>query len=176
MRKGNRMSNIFLDRRSIRKYTEKDISKETVEELLRAGMNAPSAGNEQAWAFVVVRDRSVLNRLMEAHPYSGMLKYAKAAIVVCGDLSREKHPGFWSQDCAAVTENILLAATSLGLGSVWLGVYPLEERTISFSDILSLPDHILPFSLLPLGYPAEKKSPRDNFDASRIHHDRWGGK
>jgi nitroreductase len=166
------MSVIFR-RRSIRRYADRPVPGELVEKVLKAGMAAPSAGNGQPWQFVVLDDRAVLNRVTEILTYSQMLKEAGAAIVVCGDLTQEKAPGFWVQDCAAATQNMLLMATDLGLGSVWLGVYPAEERVNALKQLLQLPEPVIPLSIVSLGYPAEAKEPIDRFDQWRVHRNRW---
>ena len=163
----------ILTRRSIRKYTEKPVSDDLVIELLRAAMAAPSAQNQQPWQFVVVRDQNLLEGLAAAQPYAAMTRDAQVAIVICGDLRREKSPGFWVQDCAAATENLLIAANAAGLGAVWTGTYPREERVANVRAVLGLPDHIIPFAVIPIGYPAEHPAPADRFDARRIHNDRW---
>lgn len=162
-------------RRSIRKYTTQQVPREVVEELIRAAMMAPSAGNEQPWHFVIITDRAVLDRIMTIHPHAAMLKYAQTAVLICCDPSREKHKGYWVQDCSAATQNLLLAATAKGLGTVWLGVHPREERVAGLRNMLHLPEQIIPFSLIPIGYPDEEKGPVDRFDPTRIHHNRWQG-
>jgi len=163
----------ILTRRSIRRYTEEPIPEEVVRQLLEAAMSAPSAGNQQPWQFVVINDRQILNEVPKFHPYASMLAQAKVAILVCGDLSREYFKGYWIQDCSAATENILLAAHAKGLGAVWLGIYPREARVKALQKLLNLPEHIIPLSLVSLGYPAEKKPRADRFDSSRIHYNRW---
>jgi nitroreductase len=160
-------------RRSIRKYTDQPLPDELVKELLKAAMAAPSAGNEQAWQFIVIRDRLLLDAIPKFHPYSAMLKYASVAILVCGDLSREKYKGYWVQDCSAATQNLLLAATAKGLGAVWTGVYPMEDRVAGMQKLLGLPEHVIPLSLIPVGFPAEQPGRADRFDAARVHEDRW---
>ncbi|OFW61011.1 MAG: NADH dehydrogenase [Actinobacteria bacterium RBG_16_64_13] len=163
----------ILTRRSIRKYTDKPVPDELVTELLRAAMAAPSAGNQQPWQFVVVRERRLLEAIASATPYSGMTRGAQLAVVICGDLSREQNPGFWVQDCAAATENLLIAANALGLGAVWLGFYPREERVATLRSLFGLPEDIVPFAVVPVGYPADHPEPADRFDENRIHFDRW---
>jgi nitroreductase len=165
--------NPIFERRSIRQYTTEPVGEELVEQLLHAAMAAPSAGDEQAWQFVVLRDREVLNQIPTFHPYSWMLLESPVAILVCGDTTREKYPEHFVLDCSAATQNILLMATFLGLGSVWVGVYPNEDRVTEFCKLLSLPKGIVPFSLVPIGYPAEVRPPKNNFDPSRIHYDKW---
>jgi len=136
-------------------------------------MCAPSAGNEQPWQFVVIRDRQMLDSIPTAHPYAGPARQAPLVIVVCGDLNLEKHPGFWVQDCSAATQNLLLAARASGLGSVWCGVYPNEERVGAIRELLGLPQHVVPLSLVIIGYPAESKGRQERFDAKRVHSERW---
>lgn len=163
----------IFTRRSIRKYTDLTVPDEMVSRLLKAALSAPSAGNEQAWQFVVIRDRSILDAIPKFHPYSAMLKYASVAILVCGDLTREKFKGYWVQDCSAATQNLLLAATTMGLGAVWTGVYPMEDRVAGMRQLLNLPEHVIPLSLVPVGFPAEQPGRADRFDQARIHRDRW---
>ncbi|OFV80422.1 MAG: NADH dehydrogenase [Acidobacteria bacterium RBG_16_64_8] len=163
----------IMTRRSVRKYTDQPVSDDMVNDLLRAAMAAPSAQNQQPWEFVVVRDRSLLSGLADAQPYAGMVRGAQVAVVICGDLSREKSPGFWVQDCAAATENLLIAARSLGLGAVWTGTYPREERVANVRTVLGLPPHIVPLAVVPVGYPAEHPPPADRYDTRRVHINRW---
>ena len=163
----------ILTRRSVRKYTKDPVSEAQVTALLRAAMAAPSAGNQQPWQFVVVRDPAVLEVIAGANPYGGMAREAPVVIVICGDLSREERPGFWVQDCAAATENLLLAAHAAGLGAVWCGTYPREERMRPIKAVLQLPEHVIPFSVVPIGYPAERPAPVDRYDPGRVHFDRW---
>jgi len=165
--------NAIFNRRSIRKYTKQDISEEMIEKLLRAGMAAPSAANEQPWHFVVIKDKDVLYNIPKFHPYSQMLKEAACAIVVCGDLALETCKGFWVQDCSAATENILIEATELGLGSVWLGVYPDKDRVKPIQTILGLPESVVPLCIISLGYPTDNKAPTDRFNKARIHINKW---
>ncbi len=164
---------IILTRRSIRKYRNKDVSDELVEKLLKAAMSAPSAGNQQPWHFIVVRDREILDEIPKIHPYSAMLKEAPLAIVICGDVNLEKYKGYWVQDCSAATQNLLLAAHHLGLGAVWLGVYPVEERVEKIKKLFNMPESVIPLCIVAIGYPAEEKPPADRFDKSRIHYDKW---
>jgi len=163
----------IFSRRSVRQYTAKVVPDALVTELLKAAMAAPSAGNEQPWQFIVVRDRAILDEIPKFHPYSAMVKHASVAILVCGDLTLEKYKGFWVQDCSAATENLLLAATAKGLGAVWTAVYPMEDRVAGMRKLLNLPEHIMPLSLVPIGYPASLPSAADRFNVARIRRDRW---
>ena len=163
----------ILARRSIRKYTDETVTDEQVEALLRAAMAAPSAGNQQPWSFVVIRDKAVFEAVTEFHPYAKMLPCAPVAILVCGHPEGGRWPQFWEQDCAAATQNVLIAAEQLGLGSVWLGVHPLPERVEGMRRLLGIPGSVVPFSLVPVGRPAGRKPRADRFDPARVHHGRW---
>jgi nitroreductase len=160
----------ILSRRGIRKYTNDPLPDLVVNEILRAAMSAPSAGNEQPWHFVVIRDRKTLDRITEVHPHAQMLKEAPVAILICGDLGLEKHKGFLVQDCSAATENMLLAASAKGLGAVWLGIYPREDRVEGLRRMLDIPKGVIPFSLIPLGHPAEEKPREDRFNIDMSGH------
>lgn len=163
----------ILKRRSIRRFTNQPIAKEDIYSLLHAAMMAPTARNCQEWEFVVVRNKKTFKKMMHVHPYAKMLEQADCALVVCGNTQREHAPGYWMADCGAATQNILLAATSLGIGSVWLGVYPNEERMAGVAKILGLPDHVKPLNIIALGYPDEKKEDVDRFDPAKIHEEKW---
>jgi nitroreductase len=163
----------ILTRRSIRKYKKKQISDEIIQNLLKAAFSAPSAGNQQPWHFIIIDDRSILNVIHTFHPSAKMLMDADKAILVCGDVHLEKFKGYWMIDCAAATENILLAAHGLGLGACWLGIYPREGRVAGMRKLLHLPTHIIPFSLISLGYPAEEKQNEERYNTSRIHYNKW---
>lgn len=165
--------NAILNRKSIRKYKDIKIRDEIIEDLLRAAMAAPSAGNEQPWEFIVLRDKEIMKRITEFHPYSTMLLNTDTAIVVCGDVEKERFKGYWVQDCSAATENILLAAEEKGLGAVWLGIYPMEERITPLKELLNLPESVIPLSIIPVGYPDEQKKAEDRFNRERIHYDKW---
>jgi len=163
----------ILTRRSIRKYKPQPVPAEVVKELLEAAMNAPSAGNHRPWYFIVVDDPEIMRRIPEFHPYAQMVTRAPLAIVVCGDSLSGRGYGFWVQDCAAATQNMLLAIHDKGLGGVWLGVYPLQERIDGARKLFNLPEHIMPLSIVVLGYPDEEKPIVNNFDPSKVHHNRW---
>ncbi len=161
-------------RRSIRKYTDEPVSREAVERLLDAAMIAPSAGNARPWQFVVVDDANLLKKAPDINPYAAMAVKAPLGIVICGDPSVEKHPGFWVQDCAAAVQNLLLAATGLGLGAVWTGIYPVEERVKGFRDLLGLPGGIVPLALVIVGHHGERPERKSRFEAAKVHRNRFG--
>lgn len=172
------MNSIFK-RASVRKYTEQSVEKEKIEQLLKAGMAAPSAKNVQPWEFVVIQNKETLLKITEFHPYSSMLKTSPLAIVVCGNETKIKIGNieeFWTQDCSAVTENILLEAAELGLGGVWLGVHPKKELMNPLIDLLMLPTYIMPFSIISIGYPDGEVKPKDKFNPETIHWEKWSGK
>lgn len=160
-------------RTSIRDYEARPVEKEKIEKVLRAAMAAPTAMNKQPWHFVVVDQRNVLDALAGANPYAKMLKKAPLAIVVCGNTDKMIEGGgrdFWIQDASAATENLLLAAHAMGLGAVWTGAYPSEERCISISKVLSLSDNLIPLNMIVVGYPAEQPQPKQKFKEENISY------
>ena len=163
----------LLGRRSIRKYISKTVSDDIIRELLNAGMHAPTARNRQPWHFVVANERKVIDALSQAHPYAKMLRNAPLAILVCGDRKLQEEDAYLVQDCSAVTQNIMLAAHANGLGSVWLGMYPRNERMEKVGALLELPDHILPVALVSIGYPDEVKEAPDRFREERVHWNKF---
>jgi len=163
----------LYSRRSIRLYTPKQVPSNVVSDILRAAMCAPSAGNERPWHFLVLTNRMLLDEIPKIHPYAAMLKQANTAILVCGDSTLEKYKGYWPLDCAAATQNLLIAAHAKGLGAVWCGVYPSDDRVVNLKKLLNLPENIVPFSLIPLGFPDEVKEALERFDNSRVHENHW---
>ena len=163
----------ILTRRSIRKYTKQAIPDEVIKELLEAGVSAPSAWNQQPWQFIVIDNREVLDEASQVLPNGKLLKDANKAILVCGDLNLETHKGYWPIDCSAATQNILLAAHSKGLGACWLGIYPREERVENLKKLFKTPEHIIPFSVISLGFPDEESKKVDRYDDSKIHKNTW---
>jgi len=164
----------ILSRRSIRKYTNEPVSREDILRLLQAAMAAPSATNRKPWEFVVVTEPEVLESLRRVLPFG---RYnAPAAIIVCGNMGRAlpwPARDFWIQDCSAATENILLAATGLGLGAVWVGVHPIGLLVKAVSRVLSLPKGVIPLGVVYVGHPAEAKAPRTQYDEKRVHWQKY---
>jgi nitroreductase len=161
----------ILTRTSIREYSDKEISAEQINDLLKAGMAAPSSKDRRPWHFIVVSDKNTLNNLGGKLKNAAILKDANKAIVVCGDSILSDN--CWFLDCSAATQNILLAAQSMGIGAVWTAVYPYEDRTDIVNDVFKLPENIKPLAIVPLGYPAGENTPKDKFDETRIHFDKW---
>jgi nitroreductase len=163
----------ILSRRSIRKYKPDPIPENLVTDLLKAAMSAASTSYEKPWHFIVIRDHAILDEIPKFHPYSTMLKEAAVAIIVCGDLNLTGGLDLWIQICSAATENILIAANALGLGAVWLGVYSIDERVAAIQKLLELPQNIVPFSIVSIGYPAEIKSHAERYDPTKVHYGKW---
>lgn len=168
------LANIFA-RKSVRTYTDQTVPDEMVETLLKAAMAAPTAMNSQPWSFVVLNSRETLDALAESLPYAKMLTQAPLAIVVCGQEKMESGMDniFWQQDCAAATENLLLAAEALGLGAVWTGAYPGLERANAISEALGIPEGIEPMCVVVIGYPGGNDQPKDKWKPEKIHYGRW---
>ena len=167
------MDDPILTRRSIRAYTADAVPDELVERLLRAAMAAPSAGNQQPWRFVLVTDRDTLRAVNDFHPYARMLERTPLAVVVCGATEGLRWPQFWEQDCAAACENLLIEAETIGLGAVWLGVHPLEERVAGLRALLGVPEGVVPFAVVAVGRPAESKRPADRYKPEHVRRERW---
>lgn len=170
----NETLSCILSRRSIRKYTGNPVPESTVETLLKAAMNAPSACNQQPWHFVLITDKAVLGEISTIHSGFTQLKDASLAILVCGEPGIAILGQYWCYDCAAATQNILLAAHACGLGAVWLGIHPEGgEDSDTISRLIGLPKGIKPFSLIPVGYPAETAKISDRYDKNRVHTGKW---
>lgn len=157
-------------RRSVRKFTDAQVSDTQIKELLESAMFAPSACNMRPWYFVVIKNREKLNKITQIAPYTQMLKTANCAILVCAttDLNNEISMGMYPQDCSAATQNILLRAVDLGLGSCWCGLHPNEKYYPAIRDLLELSDNIEPFALIAIGVPAENGNSRGFYDDSKI--------
>jgi len=171
--------NNIMTRTSIRQYTDEPVSKADIETMLRAGMAAPTAVNRQPWHFVVINSKEKLAELAGDNPRGGMLKKAPLAIVVCGNMDKAlpgQGRGFWVQDCSAATENILLAANAIGLGGVWTGLYPDENRAGAVAKVLKLPETFIPLCTIVIGHPAEQPTPKDKWKPENISYNEYGGK
>lgn len=161
-------------RKSIREFTSQAVPNELIQKLLAAAMQAPSAGNQQPWHFIIVTERNQLDALADALPFGKMIHRATISIIVCADLNLEKYDGFWVQDCSNATMNLLLAAHDYGLGAVWVGVYPLEDRVAGLKQLLALPPTVIPLSVVPLGYPTSTHEPAEQrYNEAKLHYNRW---
>jgi len=160
--------NSIYHRVSIRKYQDMPVEKEKIEAILRAAMQAPSAGNQQPWEFYVVTDKAKLEMLSKVSSYANMTKDAPVAIV---SAYRKKcwAPAYAQIDLSIAMENLWLETDAQGLGGVWLGIAPLEDRMKAVEKIIGMPDSLRAFGIFPFGYPAEERKQQDRFDASRIH-------
>lgn len=166
----------ILERTSVRRYADKPVSSELVSALLRAAMSAPSGVNRQPWEFIAVTDKSLLQELADGLPYAKMTASAPLAIVVCANKDHFLEgvdSTLWIQDLSAASENILLAAHALGLGGVWTCIYPHDERIAPVRAILNIPDKLIPFNLIPIGYPLADHAPMDKWKPERIHLNRF---
>ena len=159
-------------RRSIRRYTDKEISDEDMKKILKAGMNAPSAHNLKPYDLIVIKNKETLAKLADTCIYSKMLNEANAAIAVCSKADNKETP-HWQADCGAVTENILLEATHLGIGTCWIGGYPDLEKTAKEKEILGIPDNYQLFCLISMGYPAEERKVNDNYYEEKVHYEKF---
>jgi nitroreductase len=162
---------LIMRRRSIREYAKRPVGQEQITRLLQAAMAAPSGRDARPWEFVVVTDAERRRRLSQTHQFSAMAAAAPVVFVVCG---RPDVSPYWVEDCSAATENLLLEATSLGLGGVWVGIYPGEAREAHVRAVVDLPEEVRPLCLVPVGYPAEPLPARTRFEAARVHHNHFG--
>lgn len=163
------MNEIFT-RRSVRYYLDKEVENEKITNLLKAGMQAPSAFNQQAWEFLVVKGRENLDKLSSSNQYANCLKMSNVAIVVLGDKNKMQMPEFWEQDLGAVTQNILLQAVTEKLGAVWIGTAPKKEQMQFVTDMFNLSDNLMPYSIVSIGYPVKEDANRfkDYYDESKV--------
>jgi nitroreductase len=161
----------IFKRTSVRRFASTEVSRETLVLLAKCGMAAPSANNKQPWFILAVTDKQLLHTLGDRLPYAKMTREAAAALVVCGNLESD-HAGsenrYWVQDCSAVTENILLAAESLGLGAVWTAAYPNEDRMDTVREILNLPKNLVPLNVIPLGHPEGNPKPKEKWNEAKF--------
>ncbi|MGL5312098.1 MAG: nitroreductase family protein [Peptostreptococcaceae bacterium] len=168
------MNSIFT-RRSIRKYKDTKVEKEKIEKLLRAAMQAPSAGNQQPWEFIVIENKETLEKLSNMSPYSKLIKDAPLAFLLLGNEERMRYAENWEQDMGACTQNLLLQAVELDLGAVWMSAWPLDDRINYIKDIFNLKNNLRPYSVVTVGYPDEKQENKfiDRYDETRVHYENY---
>jgi nitroreductase len=164
------MLDMIRKRRSIRKYTDQAVPDEQIRQLLEAAMAAPSGSNIQSWEFVVIKDPDLKRQLAQTHTWSHMAADAAVVFVVCGNERASHH---WVEDASAATENLLLAATALNLGAVWVAIYPSADREVHVRRVLAIPQGIRVLCLVPVGHPAESKPPRTQYEESKVHYEGW---
>lgn len=163
----------IFTRRSVRNFTDEPVSEEHIQTVLKAAMLAPSAGNQRPWEFIIIKERTTLDQIPTLHPHAKMMTRAQLAILVCGVPNREKYKNYFVQDCAAATQNILLAARAIGLGAVWLGVHPNPEREANLRGLLKIPPEIVPFSLVAVGHPAGEQLEVERYNTAWVHAEVW---
>ncbi|MCL2570349.1 MAG: nitroreductase family protein [Firmicutes bacterium] len=169
------VNEIIKKRRSIRKYDPNGvITDEQIKVMLEAAMLAPSAVNSRPWEFIVVRNREVLNKITEYHPYAQMLKTAPVAIIMTADPNvlngTRVNMEMWQHDCGAATQNILLQAAAMDIGTCWCGLHPSNERMQSTRELFDIPANRVPFCVIAIGVPAENFGSRGFYDESKV---RW---
>jgi nitroreductase len=166
---------VIHSRKSVRKYTDKLVSREDINTIMKAGMAAPSGHDTRPWKFIAITDRSTMLELRKELEWASGLDSSPAAIVVCGNMSKvdERNPEFWITDASAATQNILLAIEAMGLGGVWCTLYPGKERMEYARKVLNLPDYIMPLCIIPLGYPTGIEKPKNKYDPKNIHWEKW---
>ena len=163
----------IMTRKSVREFGYKPMPDDALKMILAAGMQAPSARKGLPWHFVVVEQRDALMRIPRFSPYTKMVAEASAGILVCADTANERSGEYFVQDCSAATENILLAAHALGMGGVWTGVYPDEEKMEGFRKLLGIPANIAPVSFAVIGFPKKKEAAEPRYDEARVHREKW---
>lgn len=167
----NKAYDCIMSRSSVRAYSDKAVTDSRIDSLLRAAMAAPTAKNQQPWHIVVITDRAILDSIAANLPNIKMAAQSQLAIAICGNLDKAiegEGKDYWIQDCSAATENLLLAAHSMGLGAVWCGIYPITPRVEFISSLLQLPANLIPLNIIPIGYPAAPQSPKEKFDSTAI--------
>lgn len=166
----------IMTRTSVRAYSGKEVESEKIDTLLRAAMAAPTAGNKQPWRFVVINDKDILDSISDNFHTMTMAKDASFAVVMCGDTTATfsgEARGYWVEDVSAASENLLLAAHAIGLGAVWCGIYPQMARVRQFSEMLHLPENIIPMACICVGYPSGETIPKDKWKPEYIHYNTW---
>ncbi len=172
------MINCIMTRASVRSYTDQVINDSTINTILRAGMAAPTAANQNPWHFIVINDQNLKDSITAAFEYTKMVEHCSFAVVVCGDMDNLfkgdiPDGGFWVEDCSAASENMLLAAHALGIGGVWCGIYPLKDREERLRSILNLPSNLVPLNVMAFGYPAAQVAPKDKWNPAKIHYNAY---
>ena len=171
----NETIKIIHQRKSVRNFSDKPVTKEQLEAIVRAGMAAPTAINTQPWQFLVIDDKKIISNYAEGNRAAFMINKCQALVVICGDMNigNDRSKAFWVQDVSAATENLLLAVESLGLGAVWTGVYPIEERVKEVKAKFELPENVIPLCVVLVGYPDGTDQPKDKWKPERLHWNKY---
>ncbi|MFN2182666.1 MAG: nitroreductase family protein [Anaerolineae bacterium] len=162
---------LIYSRQHVRDFTDAPVSDEQAEALLKAAMAAPSVQDRRPWHFVVVRNREMLDKLARVHKYAYMLARAQLAVVVCGD--QKVSEKYWVEDGCVATQNLLLAARALGLGGVWISIYPKKKHQKAVREMLDIPERMGVLCILAIGTPAKREQIGAKFESDRVHHEEW---
>ena len=160
-------------RRSIRKYTEQKISDKEINGIITCAMYSPSAFDKQPWQFIIINKKELFDEILKAAPHAEMIKGASHAVIICGDKNLEEEQGLLVQDISAATENLLLSAHSIGLGAVWVGIYPFADIEKGIRKLFNIPENVLPVSMVVTGYPAENPEQPKRYKEERVHINGW---
>lgn len=160
-------------RYSVRRYTGEKLTEEQWDTVFQAAFSAPSAHNLQPWHFIRIEEESILEELAHKHPYAKMLPAAGGAILTCADISIQSEVGFAVEDCSAAIQNMLITLNGLGLGGVWIGIYPIEELILEMRRVFHLPENILPIGLMAVGHKEKSGKARQKYDPNKIHVNGW---
>ena len=163
----------IFERRSVRKFKRCEVTDETINYLIKTAMNAPNAGHQEPWEFIVLKSEEMKNAMNAVHGYGDMLNTVDAAIVVCINKERIKWDGYWQLDTGTAVENMMIAATDMGLSTLWLELFPVEEKMEKAKEILGLPENVIPMVLMPIGDTDEKEHRELRFKEEYIHRERW---
>ncbi len=172
----NQTLETIFSRKSVRSYTNQPVTKEQLNTLVKAAMAAPTAVDKRPWEFIVITEKNILAQLALVLPYAQMANNAAAGIIVLGNIEKQwggKDSQFWIMDCSAATENILLAAESMGLGAVWTAIYPDRERIEAVRKIFGFPEILVPLNFIPIGIPTGEEKPKNKYNPEQIHWNKW---
>lgn len=167
------MLNSIFERRSIRKYKSLPVENEKIHTILRAAMYAPSSEDKRPWHFIIVKNREIIEKFQRIQQYASALTEAPLLIVVCADSKIQQEEVYYLEDCAAATQNLLLAANELELGTCWLGLNPKDKNAKEIKELLNLPMHVEPFCGIAVGYPGKSRTIEERFDITKVHNDKW---
>ncbi len=169
----NKVLSNIQTRFSVRWFTDQEVSDYEVNSLLDAGFCAPSAKNSRPWHFIVIRDRETLKKISEASSYAKMVVRSNLTILICADSSKNPSEKHLVEDCSAAAQNILLAAHAMELGAVWCGINPKSDFYHTISELMELPEGIIPMMLIPIGYPDESRTQIERFEPKKVHKEKW---